>query len=133
MSKWHKEHELLESDLQRAIIMWAKTQIGKYPELYWLHHCANGGKRDSREAQSLKSQGVVAGILDLSLDVARGGYNGFKLELKKPGGKCVKPSKEQAEYMAFCTEHGYFCEITNDFEQAKRLITYYLESRLIRG
>jgi len=123
---------MLESDLQRAIIMWSRTQLTKYPQLLWLHHCPNGGKRDSREAQALKSQGVVSGILDLALDVARGGYNGFKLELKQPIGKCKPPSKEQAEYMQFCAEQGYFAAISNDFDECKALILDYLEGRLVR-
>lgn len=123
---------MLESDLQRAIIVWSKTMLVRYPELYWLHCVPNGGKRDSREAYSLKQQGLVAGILDLSLDVARGGYNGFKLELKKPGGKCKSATVEQTEYIEFCRDHGYFCAVSNDFDECKSLIVDYLEGRLIR-
>jgi len=123
---------MLESDLQRAIIMWSRTQLTKYPQLLWLHAVPNGGFRDAKEAVGLQSQGVKAGILDLALDVSRGGYNGFKLELKRPGGKCAKPSSDQEQYMQFCTEQGYFAAISNDFDECKALILDYLEGRLVR-
>ncbi len=123
---------LKEEDLQIAIISWSKTQFKKHPELYWLFHCPNGGRRDGREATSLKMQGVVPGVVDLHLDVARGGYNGFKLELKRPFGKCLPPSKDQADYIDFCRKQGYFADISNDFEYCKTLILDYLEGRLVR-
>lgn len=118
---------LSEADLQSAIITWANTQVGKYPELKWLHAIPNGGRRDAKEAMALKSQGVKAGILDLSLDVARGGFHGLKIELKKPGKNCLKPSQEQSEYIDFCIDQGYECIVSNDFEQVKKLIISYLE------
>lgn len=118
---------LSEDDLQRAIITWANTQVDKYPELKWLHAIPNGGRRDAKEAMALKSQGVKAGILDLSLDVPRGGFHGLKIELKKPVGKCLRESKEQTEYIDFCIDQGYECIVSNDFEQVKRLIVSYLE------
>jgi hypothetical protein len=123
---------LLESDLQAALITWKNTLVRIYPSLEWFHAVPNGGKRDSREAQGLKGQGVTAGILDLALDVARGGFHGFKLELKKPGGKCAKPSKEQEKYIEFVTAEGYFCAVSNDFVECKSLVLDYLEGRLVR-
>lgn len=124
---------LSENDLQRAIITWAKTQVSKYPCLMWLHHVPNGGKRDSREAQILKQSGVTPGILDLALDVAKGGYHGLRLELKKPGGKCPKPSAEQAEYISFLKEQGYATIVSNSFDELKTFLIDYLEGRIHRG
>ena len=123
---------LSENDLQRAIITWAKTQLKTYPQLMWLHHVPNGGKRDSREAMLLKQSGVTKGILDLALDVARGGYHGLRIELKAPGGKCKAPSPEQSEYMAFLTEQGYANIISNDFQEVKSFIVDYLEGNIMR-
>ena len=117
---------MLESDLQRAIFVWRDTIVKDYPELEWLYHCPNGEKRDSFTAQRLKQQGVKSGILDLALDVARGGYHGLRIELKRPGGKCRPPSKEQASYIQFLTEQGYYARISNDFEECKSIILGYL-------
>ena len=127
---WHMP--LSESNLQQALITWAKTKLKEYPELLWLHHIGNGSKRDSREAMRLKSEGVKAGILDLHLPVARGGYHGAMLELKIPGGKCKSPSPEQADYIKFLTEQGYATIVSNDFGELKSFIVDYLEDRLER-
>jgi hypothetical protein len=128
---WH-QMALSENDLQRAIITWAKTQVGKHPELLWLHHVPNGGKRDSREAMLLKSSGVTPGILDLHLPVPSGDYNGLMIELKEPGGKCKAASKEQSEYIEFLTSHGYATLLSNSFEEVKGFILDYLEGRIKR-
>jgi len=82
---------------------------------------------------SLKRQGVKAGVLDLHLPVARGGYHGLMVELKTPTGKCKSPSKEQLEYIVFLTEQGYYVRVSNDFEEVKRVIICYLEGKLING
>lgn len=123
---------LTESNLQQALITWAKTKLKDYPELLWMHAIPNGSKRDSREAMRLKSEGVKAGILDLHLPVARGGYHGAMLELKIPGGKCKTPSKEQLEYIQFLSDQGYATIVSNDFGELKSFIVDYLEGRLIR-
>ena len=119
---------MLESDLQEAIFSWANTLEPRYPEIRWLHAVPNGGYRSGREAVGLKRQGVKAGILDLHLPVARGGFYGLMIELKRPGGKCAKPRPEQAEYIAFLTEQGYCARISNDFEEVKTIILEYLNS-----
>lgn len=119
---------MLESDLQRVIFVWRDTIIPQYPCLEWMHHIGNGGYRSAREAQGLKHQGVKAGVLDLHLPVARGGFHGLMVELKRPGGKCLPPSKEQAAYIAFLTEQGYCARITNSFDECKSIILEYLNS-----
>lgn len=119
---------MLESDLQRAIFVWRDTILPKHPCLEWMHHIGNGGYRSAREAQGLKQQGVKAGVLDLHLPVARGGYHGLMIELKTPNGKCLPPSKEQAAYMQFLTEQGYCARISNDFQEVKDIILEYLNA-----
>ena len=119
---------MLESDLQIAVFAWAHTQESIYPELRWLHAVPNGGYRSGREAVGLQRQGVKAGILDIALDVARGGYHGLRIELKRPGVKCAKPSAEQLEYIGFLTRQGYCARISNDFSECKQIILEYLNS-----
>ena len=124
---WGVAVALLEADLQAAIMRWAETMEPRYPELKWLFHVPNGGRRNGREAVSLKAQGVKSGVLDLCLPVARGGYHGFWLELKKPNSN-ERPSDSQAEFMNFVAGQGYYAAWTNDFEKAKGLIVNYLDS-----
>lgn len=93
----------------------------------------NGGFRNAKEAVGLQRQGVKAGVFDLALDVARGGFHGLKIELKAPSGKCKVPSPEQLEYMTFCQEQGYYALVSNDFNEVKQCITDYLDGKIIQG
>ena len=93
----------------------------------------NGGFRNAKEAIGLARQGVKAGVFDLALDVARGGFHGLKIELKKPGGKCKVPSSEQLEYMTFCCQQGYYAFVSNDFEEVKQRIMDYMDGKIVQG
>ena len=50
-------------------------------------HIPNGGYRNAREAANLKRQGVKAGVPDLCIPVAKGGYHGLYIEMKTKKGK----------------------------------------------
>lgn len=55
----------------------------RYPEVFELiYHVPNGGHRVKAVAAKLKAQGVKAGIPDLVLPMARGGYFGLYIEFK---------------------------------------------------
>ena len=42
-----------ESGHQEALFSWAGYQLGRMPELEYLHHVPNGGKRDKNTAIAL--------------------------------------------------------------------------------
>lgn len=71
-----------ESGHQEALFSWAAYQQGRMPELEYLHHVPNGGKRDKATATALKRQGVKAGVPDIVLPAVRAGYHGLYIELK---------------------------------------------------
>lgn len=71
-----------EGGAQEMLFRWITYQLDEYPELALLYHIPNGGKRDAKTATILKRQGVKAGVPDLHLPVARGGYHGLYIELK---------------------------------------------------
>ncbi|MBC3486703.1 VRR-NUC domain-containing protein [Pseudomonas sp. SWRI50] len=55
----------------------------RYPQAYKLiYHVPNGGHRIKAVAAKLKGQGVKAGVPDLVLPMARGGYFGLYIEFK---------------------------------------------------
>ena len=56
--------------------------------------CLGGGKRDAKTATILKRQGVKAGVPDLHLPVARGGYHGLYIELKVGDNTTTKKQKD---------------------------------------
>lgn len=47
-----------ESGHQEALFEWAAYHMDCMPELEYMHHIPNGGKRDKRTAVALKRQGV---------------------------------------------------------------------------
>ena len=75
---------------QETVIQWARICSGKWPELKLLHHIPNGGRRNAKEAAKLKRMGVLAGVSDLHLPVARGGYHSMYIEMKYEEGRLLK-------------------------------------------
>lgn len=47
-----------ESGHQEALFSWAAYRTGLMPELQYMYHVPNGGKRDKATAAVLKRQGV---------------------------------------------------------------------------
>jgi len=79
--------------------------------------------RVAPEAQKLLAEGLLPGVCDLFLSVARGGYHGLYLELKiKPN----KPTSEQIEFMARATDQGYHCEVIYTRQQGAGVLSDYL-------
>lgn len=125
-----------EDGLQISLVVWARYQATQRPELSclkWLYSVPNGGKREAREAQRLVQAGMTSGIPDLQLDVARKGYHGLRLELKKPNvlangkrGKCKAPDEEQIKCHDFLREQGFAVYVSNDLEESKNIILSYL-------
>ena len=112
-----------EAAEQSTLIDWSLKCRGKYPELDLLFHIPNGGSRNKIEAAKLKAQGVKAGVPDLFLPAARGGYHGLFIEMKY--GK-NKPTDKQREWMAALNEQGYMAVVCYGFEDARNAIEKYL-------
>lgn len=112
-----------EAREQTAVIQWAHLMENKYPQLKMLYHIPNGGSRNAREAHNLKMQGVRAGVPDLHLPVARGGYHSLWLEMKY--GK-NKPTALQKEYMEFLKNEGHCVHVCYSADEAIETICDYL-------
>lgn len=113
-----------ESVEQQCLFRWAAFQSGRYPELKLLYHVPNGGSRKKSEAGRFKAEGVKAGVPDLCLPVARGGYHGLYVELKRLKGS--KTSEDQKAWIAHLTEQGYCAVVCKGWEAAAKVITKYL-------
>ncbi len=122
-----KEYESAE---QEAIFQWAEYSLGKYPELKLLHHIANGGRRDSLEAASLKRQGVKAGVPDIHLPVARGGFHSLYIELKVGNNK---PTEKQKEWLRDLKEQGNCTAVCYGSGEAISVITQYLNLKELKA
>lgn len=109
----------LESEEQSALFQWAAYK----PELKWMFAIPNGGSRNQREARNLKRQGVKAGVSDIFLPLARGGFHGLFIEMKVGNNK---PSDKQIEFINYADSQGYAVYVCYGFRAAQKTIEQYL-------
>lgn len=112
-----------ESRHQEALFSWTEYQMGRMPELEYMYHIPNGGKRDAATATALKRQGVKAGVPDIHLPVARGEYHGMYIELKAGRNTTTDNQKRWLEYLR---QQGYFTAVCYGWQIAAELIETYL-------
>ena len=113
-----------ESGHQEALFSWAAYRTGLMPELQYMYHVPNGGKRDATTAVALKRQGVKAGVPDIMLPAARAGYHGLYIELKRQRGG--RTSDNQSEWLDALSAQGYKAALCYGWEQAAGTIIEYL-------
>ncbi|MCD8293537.1 MAG: VRR-NUC domain-containing protein [Prevotellaceae bacterium] len=111
-----------ESKIQIASVNWFRYQYPGYKQLLW--HPANGRIRDNITGAILKAEGVTAGVSDLVLDVARCGYHGLRIEMKRPGGV---QSKWQKAYQEAVEAQGYKYVICHSLKEFIEVVNNYLD------
>jgi hypothetical protein len=116
-----------ESEEQQALFRWAAYEQLRTPELKALYHIPNGGKRSATEAKRFKAEGVKAGVPDICLPVARQGYNGLYIELKRTIGG--KTSAYQREWIELLTREGYKAVVCCGWQEAEREIISYVQTK----
>ena len=113
-----------EHQEQVALMQWAKLAEAKYPELALLYAIPNGGKRHIGVARKLRAEGVKSGVPDLCLPVARAGFHGLYIELKRQKNwKLSKVQKEWIETLEFQDNRVCICV---GWEDARGVIEAYL-------
>lgn len=115
-----------EDDIQKDIIIWAKNvKYGEKTLADYLHHSPNGGLRTRTEGAKFKAMGTKAGYPDLILDIARKGYHGLRIELKrqKPKGKV---SQEQKQRLAMLNEERYKAVVCYGYEETLEVLKDYM-------
>ncbi len=123
-----------EHEHQALLVQWARINKIRWPELEWFHAIPNGaklpftknarGQRYSPQAQRLKKEGLTSGIPDTCLPVPRAMFHGLYMELKAEDGE---PTPEQINCIRFLNSHGYFACICYGFDDAVRVLEWYLE------
>lgn len=121
----------LEADEQKDIFYTAYLMRNVYPELRLLFAIPNGGSRHPAEAAHLQQQGVKAGIPDMCLPVARGGYHGLYIELKRVKGG--KVSEKQMQWINDLNAQGYLAKVCYGADDALETLKKYLRGELING
>lgn len=118
-----------ESSEQMSLFEWCEYSMGKYPQLSLLFHVPNGGYRSAATAGRMKAEGVKAGVPDLCLPVAKGGYHGLFIEMKAGRNK---PTQLQEKWLSALEEQGYFTAVCYGWEAAAKVLADYLEGHYIR-
>ena len=91
-----------------------------------IYHVPNGGHRLKSVAAKLKKQGVVAGIPDLVLTMALGGYFGLYIEFKATPPNDAAVSANQQERIRKLNEQGYLAIVCRGHFDAMEAIRDYL-------
>ena len=117
-----------EHELQVAIVTRSLVFAGDFPEVQLLHAIPNGGFRGMKAGRDLKAEGVLPGIPDLFLPVARDGYHGLYIELKNAKGR-VKD--DQWEIMQQLYAGGYAVALCNEMRFPLLIIHNYLKGELL--
>ena len=121
----HNEYFLgTEEEEQAAVIEWAVWMEKQLPELHLLFHIPNGAERHPAGAAKLKKAGVKPGVPDLFLPVARGGFHGLWIEMKRRKGGRV--SDEQKQWLADLEGEMYRCFVAHGAKEACDEIYRYL-------
>jgi hypothetical protein len=100
-----------------------------YPELKLLFAVPNAGARTKYEGGRLKAEGMRSGVPDLMLPVARGGYHGLFIEMKRMGGQ---PTPEQRKWLAALNHQGYYCVVCQGCDAAHAVLLSYINSHLVK-
>lgn len=111
--------------LEQAALM--KEIVLRYPAAAKLiYHVPNGGHRHVLVAMKLKDQGVKAGVPDLVLPMARGGFFGLYIEFKAkvPYDAAVSPAQDA--YLEALTAQGYLAIVCRGHVDAIEAIRAYL-------
>lgn len=116
-----------ESQEQMALMTWCEWHKDIYPELEWIHHIPNGGRRDKTTGARLKKEGVKAGVPDLCLPVPMRGYHGLYIEMKQIAGGSVSPN--QKRWLKHLNDSGYYAVIAHGWREAAEIIKKYLGKR----
>ena len=120
-----------EHDIQKVCVEWFRL---KYPK-YLIYAIPNGGKREKKvnskgvaysgEANRLKAEGVLAGVPDLHIPVAKQGFHGLYIEMKS----CKKkPDPNQITVMEKLTNEGFRCEVCWSLDDFIKMVDNYFNA-----
>ena len=90
----------------------------------------NGGDRTASERVRLHGEGVLAGMPDLCVLEACGGFHGLFVEMKTATGQ---QSKEQKALQLQLNNRGYLCTVARSAAEGFEMIKEYLNGEKLIG
>jgi hypothetical protein len=125
MTKYRAKPVDKEHQEQAALFKWAAL----VPELSLMFAIPNGGQRHKAVAAKLKAEGVKSGVPDICLPLARGGFTGLWIELKRPIVKVeAKPiaSANQKWWIDALNMAGAKAVVCFGWDDARQVILSYI-------
>ena len=113
-----------EAQEQEALFRWAAFAVGKYPEIKFLYHIPNEGKRSIRNGAAMCRKGLKKGVPDLCLPVPSKKYHALYIEMKRKG---EKPSLQQLGWIDNLNLLGNRAVWCQGWEEAAKEIERYLK------
>ena len=112
-----------EDNEQSMLFQWAEIAALTCPELRLMYHVPNEGKRSVSTGSRLKKLGLKAGVPDIVLPVARGGYHGLYIEMKYGRNTLTD---NQRQWMDALKKAGHLTAVCYSFMEANDVILGYL-------
>ena len=113
-----------ESTLQKTCVSWFRAQ---YPDhALMLFAVPNGGGRSKIESAIMKGEGVTAGVADLILLEARGGWGSLCIEMKTRDKGSSRQSASQKTWQAAAERAGNRYAVVRTFAEFRALVTEYM-------
>jgi len=121
-----------EYDEQVAIFQWAMVYQATWPDLFLINGSIMGGTgMRPKILNKLAKAGMKKGKPDINLPIARGGYIGLWIELKRRGGP--DPSEDQIRWLVRLNGAGHLAVCCKGSDAAIRTIKQYVTGELVKG
>ncbi|MCL2652087.1 MAG: VRR-NUC domain-containing protein [Candidatus Azobacteroides sp.] len=109
----------VEHDIQATAIRWFRYQ---YPN-HIIYAVPNGSYRNKITAARLKEEGVLAGVPDVFIPVARKDFHGLYVEFKAEKNRLTQ---SQILIIDKLMQEGYQCEVCYSFDDFRKIVNNYL-------
>lgn len=114
-----------ESNIQIACVEWFRYRYPRYAGVFF--SVPNGGHRDKITGAIMKREGALAGVSDLLLLVAKGGFHGLCIEMKTPKGRQQESQKRFEDHVS---EQGYLYRVCRSLDEFMETVGDYLDGAL---
>ena len=115
--------EPTEAQEQQAFFKWCLRNPEELVGLELIFAIPNGGLRDKVVANRMKLEGLRAGVPDMCLPIAKGGFNALYIEMKVRSGGTV--SKLQKMWHDVLRGHGNKVVVCCGFKEARKAVIEY--------
>lgn len=119
-----------EGTEQAVLIRWLLGEKMRGEPVGALHdvtyHVPNGGVRSYKAGAAMKKQGAKAGVSDLVVMDARGGWHGLYMEFKASPPHTAALADSQHDWLALAEGRGYCAVLAVGLEEAKAVLREYV-------